>query len=269
MMVVGGVLTISYRDILIAALIVDRGDRPELTEFNYLRMQSQDYGQIDVIASTELDTGAADDEYDIVPRVQWMLEQAQDYEFVYLIENDDYYPTDYISRCEEVRDSADFINSNTNVRYNLAKRYYQAFGFRQGGMRIGGLWTMGVRPSILGPDFFQWVEPYERHLDSKICKYVQANPDIKDVWFNNHGGVAIKGHNKGLYKPDSPHRSFPNKVLIPNNLDSSIYEGVLQYDPELVAFAALTDMAFYNLHYGNFEGQTTTHQNETETTTWQ
>ena len=96
----------------IGLLLIDRGDRPKLTAWVRERLAPQGT----LIESGNIMTGMTDT--DIVPRVIRMMHEVKNkysFECIYLIENDDYYPTDYIERMEKARGKADFIASDVMV----------------------------------------------------------------------------------------------------------------------------------------------------------
>lgn len=218
----------------IAVGLIDRNhDRLPLANWTRNRIKNQTI-QIDHF----IDTGhiiPSSEDWDIVPRVKYIVDEAKKHniDFLYLFENDDYYPLDYVERMEFARGDADFINSYYYVRYHIKDQLLQLVGHRKGKYLIGGLWTMGFRPEILDEYFWQRVEDNIRNLDSQISMFAQDS-DIHDVWFNGHNGVAIKGHGHGLYKHTGPHDRFGLPYM---------------EDPSLSLLSILTDQSFIKLHY--------------------
>ena len=215
---------------MIAAGLIDRaGDRKPLADWVRKRIKPQ----VDLFIDTE-HLPPFNKGWDIVPRVKYIVEEAKKakVDFLYLVENDDYYPKDYIKRMEKVRQDADFINSYLYVRYNVGSQLLQLIGHQKGGYFIGGLWTMGFKPEILSNYFWQRIVNDEiRDLDGEISKFAQSK-DINDVWFNDHHGVGVKGHGIGMVKKTGPHKAF--------NLPYMQDNGSM--------LSTLTDKSFMELH---------------------
>jgi hypothetical protein len=167
---------------MIKLLLLDRGDRKPLTDWILER-----FSGYDVIHPTFTPES---DQKDIVQRLRSALVEAQDCEWVYIIENDDYYPKDYIDKMEAFRKgaNADWIGDYNPYYYNIADRRYQKMN-----LSASGLWCMGFRPQILND--MNWLDNAHVSMDSWISKHVKKYNWCK---FQEHGGIGIKGHGMGL-----------------------------------------------------------------------
>jgi len=219
---------------MIAAGLIDRAnDRKPLADWVRNRIKPQ----VDLFIDTAHISPAED--WDIVPRVKYIVKEAKKkkVDFLYLIENDDYYPKDYISRMEGARQDADFINSYLYIRYHIKYQQLQYIGHKKGAYYIGGLWTMGFRPEILDNYFWQRIRNNIRNLDGELSTYAQQQDDIKVVWFNDHNGVGVKGHGVGLFKQTGPHDRF-NAPYVQDDLSR---------------LSVLTDKSFMDIHYCQYK----------------
>lgn len=198
-------------------ILLDRGDRPNLTEWVLNRFKNHD-----IIHPDFAPVGEAKD---IVRRLRAGLAEAGD-DFVYLIENDDYYPADYIEKMESerIRTNADWIGDTGPTYYHLPSRTYQHYK----NMGVSGLWSMGFNTRIM--DTIKWLNDGNQSMDSHISRHVKTVSWVNVVEFSGHGGIGIKGHGVGM------NGSASHGVKLENN------------DPVLDWLISRTDQSFINLH---------------------
>ena len=215
----------------IAAGFIDNNGRKPLADWVRSRIKPQ----VDIFIDT---AHIPSNGVDIVDRVKFIIKEAKSVDFLYLIENDDYYPEDYILQQERCRGDADFINSYKYIRYHIKSRQVQYIGHKKGKYNIGGLWTMGFRPELVTQEFLQFVPDHERFLDGYLCRWFQDR--YRCVWNNDHKGVAIKGHGVGQSNPNGVHK----QMNIP-----------YMFDQVLHILEGLTDESFMKLHYPDHKYQ--------------
>lgn len=129
---------------------------------------------------------------DLVWRVRAGLELAKKdgMDWVFIIESDDAYPTDYISRFAPHMHKYDFIGDQTSLYYRLDTRQYQ--GITHPGR--ASLYTTAFRVSAL--DNFKWPPDDKVFLDIDLWKHTrQKRLKCK---FIDSGAVGIKGHGIGM-----------------------------------------------------------------------
>jgi hypothetical protein len=200
-------------------ILLDRGDRPKLTEWVKKRFK-----KYDVICP---DLPPTEGKVDIVPRLREGLLQAGNTDFIYIIENDDYYPEDYIERMEAQRlvHDVDWIGSDKPIYYNVSTSRYQQMSFN----RVSGLFTMGFKPHVIDHTGLCPDDNYA--ADSWISRHVHRSY-LKWMLFNDHGAVGIKGHGVGKMASGG-HRLLLNHP-----------------DPDERWLKAHTSEDFIKLHYG-------------------
>ena len=199
-------------------ILLDRGDRKPLTD--WVKGRFKDY---DIICP---DFEPASNDKDIVARLRAGLAQAKDEDFVYILENDDYYPLDYIDRMEAARHEhqAHWIGDCSPTYYNVGKRTYQKFD-----MGTSGLWCMGFDPKIMTR--MVWLNDAHVSMDGWITRKVRNISWARTLDFQDHGGIGIKGHGQGLAG------SGGHKMILD------------QQDPDLTWLKAHTDKSFIDLHF--------------------
>jgi len=200
-------------------ILLDRGDRKPLTD--WVKDRFKDY---DIICPN---FEPLTSDKDIVARLRIGVAEARDEDFVYILENDDYYPFDYIERMEKIRKKAKahWIGDYSPWYYSIRTKTYQQFH-----MKVSGLWCMGFHPGIM--EHIKWLDDAHLSMDGWISKGAARLPWATTVLYSGHGGVGIKGHGYGMPGSVSHKETFRNR-------DSNIRWLVNH-----------TDESFVNLHYG-------------------
>lgn len=168
------------------AIIPDRGDRPELTEF-CLKQIARQTKQPERIFHVNYEPQT--DGVDLISRVRGGVESAKYHgiEWCFIIENDDYYPANYFDRFTPYFDKFDFIGEEETVYYNLRNLTYKTLEhkFRS------SLFTTAFRVSAL--NLFEWPADTTPFLDIEMWKYAR----FKRRKFIKTGAVGIK-HGIGM-----------------------------------------------------------------------
>lgn len=167
-----------------AIITPDRGDRPEMLSFCRKQMDGKTHFVIDYKP-----VSAA---IDLVPRVIEAIRQAKEagFDFVFIVENDDYYHTEFFNYFEDL-DNLDFVGCEVTQYYNLKNRTFQRYDHPD----RSSLFCTGFRISAL--DRFQWPNDDYKWLDVRLWEY--ANRYDKRIKLLKHNpNVGIKGHGLGL-----------------------------------------------------------------------
>lgn len=168
-----------------ATITPTRGDRPQFLEFckhQISRMERKPDASyfVDYKPSASLTP-------DLVERVRVGVFQAQadGFDLVMIVEDDDFYPTNYFNNLP----NASFIGSQKTVYYNLRNKTYQEWDHP----KRSSLFLTGFKISEL--NFFEWPEPKEIFLDLDLWRY--AITHRKHIAWRETGAIGIK-HGVGL-----------------------------------------------------------------------
>ena len=184
-----------------------RGDRPELFQFCLKQLQKMNGGK-PVNNAYLMNEPPKSEEMDIVPRIRQGIEMAKKdgFEFVFIIENDDYYPADYFSLFGDLS-NIDFVGYSDTVYYNIKTRSYEVLKHHE----RSSLFCTGFRISAL--DRFDWeiIKSNEKFLDVKLWDYcmlysknyklLSGNPCI-GIKAHGQGKAGGKGHIINLKEKD-------------------------------------------------------------------
>lgn len=197
-----------------ATITPSRGDRPELLGFTMRRLNVP-YK----IACIEPPVTA---DIDIIPRIKHGIEVAKrnGYDFVFIVEDDDYYPADYFEMFGSLED-VDFVGYSDTVYYNLKNKTWQKFDHAG----RASLFCTGFRISAL--DRFDWPRDNYKWLDVKLWEYAnRANKRIRLL--SDNPTLGIKGHGQGLAagKGHSMYLKTPDSDLsfLKSRVDEDAFE---------------------------------------------
>lgn len=167
-------------------IIPDRGDRPEFTEhcFRQLDRMTLKPG-ITIHMNGEPESSA----FDLVQRVFKGVKTAQNagYDLCFIIENDDYYPSNYFERFAPYFDDFHFFGSESSLYYNLKNQTHNTFQHPH----RASLFTTGFK--ISGLNNFEWPQADRPFLDIDLWKYARH----KKRKFIDTGAIGMK-HGLGL-----------------------------------------------------------------------
>src|SRR6478609_4183129 len=199
-----------------ATITPDRGDRPELLDFcrHQLRRMtlrpSKSYFIINKSSKYP----------DLVERVKTGIKRAlQDgFEFVYIIESDDYYNPTYFEQMRPTDDDC-FVGSDRTTYYSLVNNTYQTMPHKG----RSSLYNTGFNLSC--SRFFNWPDDNTKFLDIKLWEF--ANEKKLKTRFVYNGSIGIK-HNLGLVlgKGHSMNMSITdaNFEWLKNNVDAEAFD---------------------------------------------
>lgn len=172
------------------AIVPTRGDRPMLLDrtIDFL-LPRLDYYLIDYSPKSN--------EIDLVPRVKEGIKRASKdgYEFVFIIEDDDYYPGNYFSSYGDLS-NIDFVGYSNSIYYNILNRSYEIL--QHPGR--SSLFCTGFRISAL--DKFNWPNDNEKFLDIKLWEYANRyslRTLLLDSTIEKYSPIGIKGHGIGKH----------------------------------------------------------------------
>lgn len=165
-------------------IIPDRGDRPKFLRFLY-----QQYSRFNVKPFVYLiNHRPVSSEPDLVARIKKGVEMAKSggYEFVFILENDDYYPASYF---DDVPDNVDVVGETRTIYYHLKDKRWE-ITHHPG---HSSLFVTGFRISAL--DGFEWPKFSERFLDVSLWKHFRKQK-LKE-YIHYSGAIGMK-HGIGL-----------------------------------------------------------------------
>lgn len=176
-----------------AIIVPDRGDRPEFTE--RCKKQIDAFNCNEHAFTVYVDFSPVGTMPDLVERVYDGINYAKDggVDFVFIVENDDAYPFNYLSKMGDPEDF-DFIGCEHSYYYNLRNLTWQRFDHQH----RSSLFNTGFRISAM--DGFPW-EQLIRHndvfLDIEIWKWARRRNRRKIKFVESTGSIGIK-HGIGL-----------------------------------------------------------------------
>lgn len=131
------------------------------------------------------------DKCDLVWRIRNGIELAKKdgMEWVFIIESDDYYPSDYINKFLPYMGVADFIGDPYSYYYRIDNQTWQRFHHHG----RASLFTTAFRVSAL--EKFNWPPDDKVFLDIDLWRYAK-NAKLK-MKFIDSGALGIKGHGFG------------------------------------------------------------------------
>ena len=150
----------------VCVIIPDRGDRQEFTRHCLFQLSEQTI-QPDKIYL--INDSPKDEAPDLVPRIRWAVELARDdgMEYALIIENDDYYPDDYLES----------MTPGGHAIIGIDRTFY--YSLRTPGYRLmyhpgrSALFCTGIRLSLL--DDFAWPEDHAINLDKRIWDHASKH----------------------------------------------------------------------------------------------
>lgn len=196
------------------AIIPDRGDRPELTEF-CLKQLDRMIRKPDMVF--HIKNKPESERYDLISRVYrgTLTAKAEGIDWCFVIENDDYYPANYFDRFTPYFDKYDFIGEEQTFYYNLKNLTHKTLEhkFRS------SLFTTAFRISALNN--FEWPPDTTPFLDIELWKYAR----FKRRMFIKTGAIGIK-HGLGMCGGKGHQMNFKNPDLewLKNNVDEMGFE---------------------------------------------
>jgi hypothetical protein len=149
---------------------------------------------------------------DIVPRIKEGIEQAKQkgYDFVFIVESDDYYSPEYFNILTHNLENYDFVGFSDTVYYNIKNRTYNTFDHSED--RRSSLFCTGFRISAL--ERFNWPLSDYKWLDIRLWEYANRY-DKRIKLLRDNPNLGIKGHNQGTV-------AGKGHTMMLKNMDSSL-----------------------------------------------
>jgi hypothetical protein len=196
-----------------------RGDRPELLQFCLKQLTKMNRGKLPVNAYLMNDRPTSD-QPDLVPRIRKGVELAKrdGFEWVFIIEDDDFYPENYFSLFGDLS-AYDFVGFSSTTYYNLRNRTHETM-YHPG---RSSLFCTGFRISAL--EKFNWPKDNTTFLDIRLWEFAQRGGRFKLI--DNNPCLGIK---HGIGKcGGKAHRmalkdSDPNVEFLRYSVDNEAFE---------------------------------------------
>jgi len=165
----------------------DRGDREVLTKNCKERLHAQGH------SNWFVDFEANSDKCDIVPRIKHgaFMVKSCGFDWAFIIENDDYYPADYIQNLLPLLDGLDFIGWQNTFYYNIKTLKYSRFEHET----HSSLFCTGFRLSAL--DDFKWPKDDDPFLDIALWEHAKQSGKNWKLLRTDNPCLGIKGHGMG------------------------------------------------------------------------
>jgi hypothetical protein len=193
----------------ICLITPDRNDRPEFLAHCRWQMERQTVG---ACAHFVMNAPAVEGLVDIVPRVRWGVDMARSlgYEYCFIIENDDYYPDDYIERMMEGLRWAAMVGTINTTTYILQQKCYRTT------LHPGrsSLFLTGFKTKAL--ERYTWPDDRMLYFDVHLWQHTCSKNFIN---FNGWGPVGIK-HGVG-FCPGNFHNGIVNGKPAKNMTEDS------------------------------------------------
>jgi hypothetical protein len=192
---------------MIATLTVTRGDRPQFFEFCKEQIASQTLKPDKAYFISYPPKGS---EFDLVERIKmgYHLAKSEGIEKVFIIEDDDQYPSNYLEVLNSNLNGADFIGYEDTTYYNIRNRTWMS----QTHAKRSSLFTTGFKVSAL--DDFIW--PADHYLWLDIRMWEHARDRRKKVTLLKGNPCTGMKHGLGLCAGKSH-----NRILEHNDKDLS------------------------------------------------
>lgn len=147
----------------------DRGDRGELFKF-CIKQLSKLNGGLPPMNAYLMNDKPISEQVDLVPRIRKGVDLAKrdGFEWIFIIESDDYYPADYFSQFGDLS-GYDFVGFSDTTYYNLRNQTYET-------MQHPGrssLFCTGFRIAAL--EMFNWPKDHTAFLDTRLWEYAQRH----------------------------------------------------------------------------------------------
>lgn len=176
---------------MIHLLTPDRGDRATL--FAHCRRQVSLFEQNGhKVKHWLLNEEPRTDKPDLTARIQrgynLVKEEGNEWDWIFIVENDDNYPVDYLTRLMPYFADYDFIGSDRTIYYNIRNRTWE----QSHHPNHSSLFCTAFKVSAM--EKFKWHMAHPVFLDLDIWKYARRFRRK----FIDTGAIGIKGHGQGL-----------------------------------------------------------------------
>jgi len=191
---------------MIHLLTADRNDRPELLKHckeQFLRMRPP--GWISLAKHWIINDSPRTDKPDLTARIQRGYNSIKSYkditqDWIFILENDDFYPANYLEEFAPYMQDYDFIGSDRTIYYNLRNRTWEETHHPN----HSSLFCTAFRVSAM--ENFKWHQAHPVFLDLDIWKYAKRFRRK----FIDTGAIGMK-HGIGLCGGKGHIQQFTNK----------------------------------------------------------
>lgn len=168
----------------IAALIPDRGDRPEFIEHCLKQVSNMGFDEV-----IHVNYKPVSIDFDLKDRIYRGYKEAieKKVDWVFVVENDDFYPKDYVSKFRPYLDNCEFIGDETTIYYHLKTRLYKKMVHHN----RSSLFTTAFKVSAMAT--FDWKSAKMVYFDMDLWKFASKRKRA----FIHTGAIGIK-HSQGL-----------------------------------------------------------------------
>lgn len=189
-----------------------RGDRPELLEFCKHQLSRM---KIKPDASYFITDPPEDSRKDLVPRIKKGIEMAKadGFDNVYIVEDDDFYGSDYFERFP--LNGNDFIGAGSTLCYSLRNNSYQTFTHPG----RSSLFHTAFKISTLNK--FRWPDDSYVWLDLRLWKFATASRLNCSLVVGWPLAVSIK-HNIGLVGGKGHRMTYESKDVYREHLKTLV-----------------------------------------------
>lgn len=201
-----------------AIIIPDRNDRHELTEFCLKQIRRMTLQPTKIY---HIKDRPQTEKPDLIHRVTVgvNLAKADGFEYVFLVENDDFYKADHFERYLAQWGNADFIGDEKTTYYSLRNLTFRTMEHKY----RSSLFTTAFRISALNHFNFKALNPERVFLDIDLWEYART----KRRKFVDSGALGMK-HGVGLCGGKGHGMTMPNKDIdlayLRNHVDQSSFE---------------------------------------------
>lgn len=176
-----------------AIIVPDRGDRTQLRE--WCEHQVKQFHAEGHMFTVYVDFVPVNSRHDLIARIYQGIDvvKSKGIDLVFIVENDDFYPKDYLSKMGNPEDF-DFIGCEHSYYYNLSNLTWQRFDHSH----RSSLFNTGFRISAM--DGFPWerlIRQNDVFLDIEIWKWARKRNRRKIKFVESTGSIGIK-HGIGL-----------------------------------------------------------------------
>lgn len=191
-----------------------RKDRPEFLEFCKHQLSRM---TVKPDHSYIIDYPPFGKEIDLVPRVKAGIDLAvkAGFDQVFIIEDDDYYPSNYFEVMATHLNSNDFVGSRKTIYYNLRNKTYQDLHHSWSSLFCTGFKISGLKK-------FKWPPSTAKGLDIALWNHSHHGNRA----FIDTGAIGIK-HGKGLCAGAGHYKTLkhsdPDSLWLKDHVDAEAY----------------------------------------------
>jgi hypothetical protein len=215
----------------IVLITPDRGDRPELLSHCMWQMERQ---TVSPLKHLVINYPGISGVVDIVPRVKEGIKQALELgaEFVLIIENDDYYPDNYVETMSKLMERDDIIGSDRSIYYSLQSNCMKIFCHPG----RSSLYLTGFRPDMMAD--FKWPDDTMLYFDIHLWNNFKGKRGFaqftsKPIGMKHGQGFTPGNYHNGVVNGKAMKNMMmdPARQWLKNNTRPESFEFYKQFHP--------------------------------------